>query len=202
MPDPIEFYFDFTSPYALPGLVALERVAEKHGRQIEMHPMLLGVSVRKAMGLPPPMDTPLKGDYMLMDVPRVYLYHGLDFKPAVERFMAPPLVPMRLFCWMLRQDRGRAQQAARAMLVANWSKGIDVSEIGNALPHVVSAGFDEPDARAAPGDPEIKDELRRRVQASIDRGVFGSPTFLVDGEMFWGSDRVHVIDRWLERGGW
>lgn len=202
MADPIEFHFDFISPYALPGLVAIEKVAARHGRTIEMHPMLLGIAVAKAMGLPPLVDTPLKGDYLLMDVPRVYQFHGVPFKPALERFMTSPLVPQRLFCWMLSQDRGKAQQAARAMLVANWCEGSDVSKLENALPHVLAAGFDRDGAHAAPDEPEVKDDLKRRAQASVDRGIFGSPTFVVDGEMFWGSDRTHIIDRWLETGGW
>lgn len=202
MSEPIEFYFDFISPYALPGLIAMERVAARHGRRIEMHPLLLGVSVTQAMGLPPLMETPLKGDYILMDVPRVYAFHGVPYRPAVERFVASPLIPQRLFCWMLGQDRGRAEQAARAMLVANWSEASDVSKLENALPHVVAAGFDERAARAAPDDAAVKQDLRDRVQAAIDRGIFGSPSFVVDGELFWGSDRTHVIDRWLETGGW
>lgn len=202
MADPIEFHFDFISPYALPGLVAMERVAARRGRRIEMHPILLGITVTQAMGLPPLMETPLKGDYILMDVPRVYAFHGVPFKPAVERFVTSPLVPQRLFCWMLGQDRARAEQAARAMLVAHWSEASDVSKLENALPHVAAAGFDEGAARAAPDDPAVKQDLKDRVRAAIDRGIFGSPTFIVDGEMFWGSDRTHIIDRWLETGGW
>jgi len=202
MSDLIEFHFDFISPYALPGLVAIERVAAKHGRRIEMHPMLLGFSVTEVMGLPMLIDTPLKSDYTLMDVPRVYNFIGVPYKAAVERFVTSTLVPQRLFCWMLGQNRARAQRAARELLVANWSEGRDVSKLENALPHVVAAGFDEKAARAAPDDPSVKQDLEDRVQASIDRGVFGSPTFIVDGEMFWGSDRTHVIDRWLEAGGW
>ena len=66
----------------------------------------------------------------------------------------------------------------------------------------MAAGFDEAAARAAPDDPDVKADLKRRVEASVGRQVFGSPTFIVDGEMFWGSDRTHIIDRWLETGGW
>ncbi|WP_417515528.1 2-hydroxychromene-2-carboxylate isomerase [Minwuia sp.] len=202
MADPIEFHFDFISPYALPGLVAMERVAEKHGRTIEMHPMMLGIAVVKAMGLPPLLDTPLKGDYLLMDVPRAYRFHGVPFRPAVPKFMTSPLIPARLFCWMLSIDRPRAQQAARAMLAAHWSEGSDVSKLENAVPHAVAAGFDEAEARAAPDDPAVKDMLKEAATRSVERGIFGSPTFFIDGEQFWGSDRTHIIDRWLETGGW
>lgn len=202
MAEPIACYFDFISPYALPGIVAMERVAAKHGRTLELHPMMLGISVGKVMGLPALVDTPLKGDYLMMDVPRAYQFHGVPYNPAVPRFMTSPLVPARLFCWMLSIDRSWAEKAAMAMLRANWSEGSDVSKPENALPHVVAAGFDLEKAKAALADQTVKDDLKQRTEASIALGVFGSPTFVVDGEMFWGSDRSHIIDRWLETGGW
>lgn len=202
MSDPIEFYFDFTSSYALPGLIQLEQVVARHGRSIEMHPIMLSVSVSEVMGLPPQIETPLKGDYVMMDVPRVYAYHGLRLHPPAEWADASPLVPQQLMCWMQQVDPVKAGDAIRAMLVANWTSGSDMSKFENTLPHVVAAGFDEKQARTSLDDPEIQHEQKHRVQAAIDKGVFGSPTMIVDGEMFWGSDRVPIVDRWLETGGW
>jgi len=47
-----------------------------------------------------------------------------------------------------------------------------------------------------------RDELRAAVAASLGRGVFGSPFFFIDGEPFWGSDRLEQVDDWLATGGW
>ena len=55
---------------------------------------------------------------------------------------------------------------------------------------------------AALQDPRIKDRLRAEVDAAIRRGVFGSPFFFVDGQPFWGHDRLDHVERWLETGGW
>jgi 2-hydroxychromene-2-carboxylate isomerase len=55
---------------------------------------------------------------------------------------------------------------------------------------------------AALNEPALKDRLRSEVDAAIARGVFGSPYFVVDGEPFWGSDRLDQVDRWLTTGGW
>ena len=55
---------------------------------------------------------------------------------------------------------------------------------------------------AALQDQAVKDRLRAENDAALDRGVFGSPTVFVGGEMFWGHDRLEMIDSWLETGGW
>ena len=51
-------------------------------------------------------------------------------------------------------------------------------------------------------DPAIKDRLKQATAAAIERGVFGSPFIFVDGEPFWGADRLDQVDAWLARGGW
>lgn len=201
MADPIEFHFDFISPYAWPGAVEIEKVAARHGREVAWHPMVLGISVGKAMGVKPLLETPLKGDYIRHDVPRVYRYLGLPFRPAVPEFVTSPLAPARIYCWMREQDEPRARDAARRMLEVHWTEAVDVSKAENAAAIASEHGFDRAEALAAPDDPAVKDLLRRAAEDSLARGVFGSPTFVVDGEIFWGADRAPMADRWLAEGG-
>ncbi len=63
-------------------------------------------------------------------------------------------------------------------------------------------GVDADSLRAALGDPAVKERLKREVAAAVERGVFGSPFIFVDGEPFWGNDRLADVERWLETGGW
>jgi len=63
-------------------------------------------------------------------------------------------------------------------------------------------GLKADEIRAALADQAIKDHLRTEVDKAIARGAFGSPYIIVDGEPFWGSDRLDQIDRWLQTGGW
>ena len=51
-------------------------------------------------------------------------------------------------------------------------------------------------------DPALKDRARREVEAAIAKGVFGSPYFVVDGEPFWGVDRIPMLEEWIRSGGW
>lgn len=201
MAQAIEFHFDFISPYAWPGAVEIEKVAARHGREVRWMPMLLGISVGKAMGVKPLLETPLKGDYIRHDVPRVYRYLGLNFRPAVPAFVTSPLAPARIYCWMRAQDPARAHAAAREMLEVHWTRAVDVSRAENAAAIAARHGFDEAAALAAPGDPDVKALLNEATADSLSKGVFGSPTFVVDGELFWGADRAPMVDRWLETGG-
>jgi len=63
-------------------------------------------------------------------------------------------------------------------------------------------GIDKAQLLAAVQDPAVKERLKRETTAALKKGVFGSPYFIVDGEPFWGSDRMWMIKRWLKSGGW
>lgn len=71
MPQPIEFYFDFISPYGYLAATRIETLAGRYGRTVEWRPFLLGVTVMEVMGLKPIMQTPLKSDYAAVDLPRM-----------------------------------------------------------------------------------------------------------------------------------
>ena len=64
------------------------------------------------------------------------------------------------------------------------------------------AGFNADELRAGLNEAAIKDKVKAEVEASVARGVFGSPYLVVDGEPFWGMDRFDMVDRWLAKGGW
>jgi 2-hydroxychromene-2-carboxylate isomerase len=63
-------------------------------------------------------------------------------------------------------------------------------------------GIDAAALAAALGDPAVKERAKTAVDAAISSGVFGSPYFIVDGEPFWGVDRMPMLEEWILRGGW
>ena len=79
---------------------------------------------------------------------------------------------------------------------------IDISNPDNAASVATRCGVDAAAARAAIDDLEIKDALKKSNEQAIAAGAFGSPFIVVDGEPFWGMDRLDQVDRWLETGGW
>lgn len=201
MAEPIEFYFDFISPYGYLGGAALEPVAERHGRTVDWRPMLLGVSVLKVMGLKAVPDTPLKSDYAARDWPRFARLLGLPACAAANPRMAP-LPAARAFTWLRERDPALAVRLAKAIYRAHWGEGRDMSSAAAVAETGATLGIDPVAMIAALADDAVKQRLRDHVDAALSKGVFGCPTFIVDGEMFWGADRIGQVDLWLATGGW
>jgi 2-hydroxychromene-2-carboxylate isomerase len=199
---PIHFYFDFISAYAYLASLRIDEIAARHGRDVEWHSMLLGVAVLKVMGLKPLLETPIKGDYVRIDVARYARRHGvaLNLPPGPE--LIDPLPPARFFQWLKARDAARAQALAKDLLAAYWGRGIDVSSPENIAAIAGRPDLDAAAVAAAIESQEARDLLRADVAAGLDQGVFGSPFVLVDGEPFWGVDKFELIDDWLRKGGW
>jgi 2-hydroxychromene-2-carboxylate isomerase len=197
---PLEFYFDFSSPYGYLASRRIEALAAKHGRGVDWRPILLGV-VFKHAGTAPLVDIPLKGPYSRRDMERSARFHGIVEFHMPSRFPIPTQAAARIVVWQKQIDAGRATRIAQALLRAYWVDDVDISSPDNAVAVAAKEGVDLATARAAIDDPEIKEVLKRDVDLAIERGVFGSPFVFVDGEPFWGLDRFDQIDRWLATGG-
>jgi 2-hydroxychromene-2-carboxylate isomerase len=201
MAQPVEFYFDFISPYAYLGSIGIERIAARHSREVDWRPMLLGISVFKVMGLKAVPDTPLKGAYAAHDWPRLARYLGIPHAPEARTQFAP-LPAARAFTWLKERDAPLAKQLAQAVFRAHWGEGRDMSTPERVAAEAAVLGIGRAAILAGIEDEATKMRLRAHVDASLARGVFGAPTFIVDGEMFWGADRLDQVDRWLATGGW
>ena len=202
---PIDFYFDFISGYGYFASLRIEAIATRHGRSVNWHSMLLGVSVMKVMGLKPLLETPLKGEYVLNDAARYIRQHRLTVTRKISDPMMDPRPAGRAFYWVRRHHPGREAAFARGVLDRYWRLGRDLSdpqEIAAVASANPSLGIDAKTLMDGQASDESRDDLRSAVAASIERGVFGSPFIFVDGEPFWGSDRLELVDAWLGQGGW
>jgi 2-hydroxychromene-2-carboxylate isomerase len=197
----IAFYFDFMSPYAYLGSVQVERVAARLNCPVSWRPMLLGISVVKVMGLKGVADTPLKREYVAHDVARFARYLDIPFNRATTRPMMP-LPAARAFVWLDETDPEMARDFARHVFHAQWADGQDMSTPAALASLARSKGIDREALLAGIASDKVKQSLKSRVDASIAAGIFGAPTFVVDDQMFWGVDRLPMVERWLETGGW
>jgi 2-hydroxychromene-2-carboxylate isomerase len=200
MPEPIEFYFEFASPYGYLASTQIDAIGARHGREVRWHPIMLGAAF-KLTGAQPLMHTPLKGDYMMRDLPRFARLLGVPFT-------APPVMPAnslhasRACIWLERDDPAGAKDLAKAIFHAHWGEGRDIGRPEDVAEIAAPLGIKGATLLEAVADPAIKERLKQATQAAIERGVFGSPFVFIDGEAFWGADRLPQIDAWLERGGW
>jgi 2-hydroxychromene-2-carboxylate isomerase len=199
---PIDFYFDFISPYGYFASLRIEELAARHGRGVSWHSMLLGVSVLKVMGLKPLLDTPLKGDYVRRDVARHARRLGLAMARRADDPVMDPRAAGRALHWVRSQRPELAAPLARAIYHAYWAQGRDLSTADSLAAIELPPGIDADWLRAGVSGDESGRLLRAAVQASLARGIFGSPTVVVDDEPFWGFDRLAEVEEWLARGGW
>lgn len=197
---PIEFYFDFSSPYGYMAAQKIDALAARHGRTVDWRPILLGVIFRATGGMPLP-DVPLKGPYSKRDFARSARFHGImDFHlPSV--FPIPSQAPSRIVLWAKEAGPAAGAAMAKALYRAYFVDDRDISSPDIAAEVAGAAGFDAVAARAAVDDPVMKDALRQSVESALKAGVFGSPFVVVDGEPFWGLDRFDQIERWVSTGG-
>ena len=204
MPAPIDFYFDFSSPYGYLAAEQIDALAARHGRSVTWRPILLGVVFQQTGGQPL-LDIPLKGGYARHDLARSARLLGLAFRlPPTFPFVS--VAACRAFYWLHDHDPAAAVTLAKALFREAFGKGGEI-ESGEAVLQVARAvgpGVQErvEEMAAALNDPAVKQRLRSEVSRAIDTGVFGSPLFVVDGEPFWGHDRLNQVEAWLQRGGW
>ncbi|HVE54121.1 MAG TPA: 2-hydroxychromene-2-carboxylate isomerase [Ramlibacter sp.] len=198
----LRIHFDFISPYGYFASLQVEELAARHGREVEWRPMLLGVAVMKVMGLKPLLETPLKGNYIRRDVLRQARRLAVPFSRDLNAPPGNPLPPARAFYWIRKHHPQLQAQAVHALFHAYWAEGRDLS-----TPEMVAAvleplGLPPTEVAAGAASEEAASLLRNAVGASIEAGIFGSPTIVVDDEPFWGSDRLADVDAWLRVGGW
>jgi 2-hydroxychromene-2-carboxylate isomerase len=195
--EPIDFYFEFASPYGYLASTQIDALAARHGRGVRWHPIMLGAAL-KATGSRPLVEIP----YMMRDLPRFARLLGVPFT-APPRMPGNSLHASRAAVWLEeREGQDAAKALAKAILQAHWGDGRDIGTPELVADIAAPLGVEPAALLAAVTDPAIKQKLKERTEASLDRGVFGSPFIFIDGEPFWGADRLDQVERRLENGGW
>jgi 2-hydroxychromene-2-carboxylate isomerase len=196
----IEFYFDFSSPYGYLGAQRIDAVGAEFGRTVTWRPILLGV-IFKATGQSPLVSQPMRGPYAARDMARSARKLGVKFA-LPEGFPFSSIYACRIFYWLERQSPETAKAYARAVYHAAFAEGKPPADPEAAVDVAVTLGHDRAAVLAGIQDAAIKERLRAEVQQAMDKGVFGSPFMIVDGEPFWGNDRLGEVREWLQTGGW
>ena len=197
---PIDFYFDFSSPYGYFASCKIDALAAKHGREAVWRPFLLGAAFKTTGGQPLP-SIPMKGPYHVRDMARTARYLGVEFRhPSV--FPIASVAPTRAFYWLNAKDPKRAKTLASELYRAYFVEDRDISKPEEVVSACGRLGLAAAETRAALADQAVKDMTRTEVDAAVAIGAFGSPYVVIDGEPFWGADRFEQIEKWLATGGW
>lgn len=189
----IDFYFDFASPASFLGYTQIEGIAERTGAALVWKPMLLG-GVFKATGNASPVLIPAKGRWMNDDIMRWAQRHGTSIIYP-EGFPLNTLALMRgAVGYQLREGQERFRLYVDLIYRAIWQRQIDLRDAENLAGLLRDNGFDPDAFLLMVAEPEIKQALIAATEAAVERGVFGAPTFFVDGVMHFGQDRMDWVE--------
>jgi 2-hydroxychromene-2-carboxylate isomerase len=194
-PRVVEFWFDPISPYAWLATHSLSRL-EEAGTRVRFVPVLFA-GLLKAHGNLGPAEVPAKRSYLFRDVMREAARRGIPFAgPPGHPFN--PLTALRM-CTALSDDAER-RTLALALIAGCWEHGEDISDAAVLARLADAAGFDGNGLLERAATPAVKQALAAATDAAIAEGIFGVPTFRLDGELFWGSDRIETL-LWRLDGG-
>ena len=184
----IEFFFDLVSPYSYLASEKIEELAKQNNRELIWKPFLLG-GLFKALDAPPaPGLLPYKKPYLFKDLDRLAKFHGIPFNTPSE-FPRLTVKPLRA---LLSMPKENLPEAVHQLYRAYWVEDRDISD-ASVLADLLGAETVE-----KTGDPEIKQSLIQATDEAVNRGLFGAPTFLVGQEMFFGHDRMDLLEAFLQ----
>ncbi|TWO70291.1 2-hydroxychromene-2-carboxylate isomerase [Caenimonas sedimenti] len=196
MAKPVDFYFDFGSPAAYLAWTQMPRIAAETGATVNYKPFLLG-GVFQSTGNKSPMEVPAKGKYMLDDLQRFATRYGVQFAHN-PHFPINTLMLMRGATGLQLRDPAKLLPYGDAVYKAIWVDGKNMGDPATVGGVLQAAGFNPQELLALTAEQEVKDKLKADTAEAVARGVFGAPTFFIDGRMYWGQDRLDFVKEALQ----
>ena len=190
----LEFYFDYGSPYSYLADTQVEAIAKRTGAALARKPMLLG-GVFKATGNASPMTVALKSNWSASDLPLWARFYKVPFNRN-PHFPVNTLNLMRGA--IAAQIDGLFDKYHPAMFKAMWVDGRNLNDLGEVAKVLGGAGLDAAKFGNRIQDTDVKERLKAVTEEAVARGVFGAPTSFVDGQMFFGNDRLPFVEMALK----
>src|SRR6185503_12477812 len=194
----LDFFYDFASTYSYIAAMRIAPLAERAGVTLRWRPFLLG-PIFKAQG----WDTspfnlyPAKGRYMVRDCERQCADRGLAFR-LPEAFPASSLLASRVA--LVALEEGWGEDVSRAVYRAEFAEGRNIGDPEVIADVVRALGHDAKAALARAQSDGIKAKLRAETEEAQRLGIFGAPSFVAAGELFWGNDRLEQALDFAKRG--
>jgi 2-hydroxychromene-2-carboxylate isomerase len=197
-PTTFSFYFDYSSPYAYLGATQVRALAARTRATIDYQPILLG-GLFRSIGTPnvPLFEMPEpKRNYLAQELPRFAERFGVPFR-FTSHFPVNTVKALRL---TLAADKAIRPTLIDSLYRAVWVEDRDISSLAELAVIAKACGADEALARIE--EPEVKAALHSSTNAARDCGVFGVPSLVIEGELYWGQDRLAQAESALmERRG-
>lgn len=195
----IDYYYFSISPFAYLGHKEILRVAEKHGAQLNFKPVDLFKIWEVSGAVPPPKRPPVRQRQRLIEIQRVAEYRGLTVNIRPEHFPTDPQLADKTVIALVNDGHNPAEYVGK-VLSAVWAENKNVADQDVITDLLQSSGFDAKDIISKAQLDEIDTIRQRNSQDAIDADAVGVPTYVLNGEAFWGQDRIEHLDAALSSG--
>jgi 2-hydroxychromene-2-carboxylate isomerase len=190
----IEFFFDIASTYSYLASTQIDALGERVGVPVRWRPFLLG-GVIKATGNRTPIEIPAKARYMLLDLQDWAELYGIPLR--FPSHFPPNSLPIQRA--LTAVGEADVRPLAKALFAAYWTENLNLSDSAVLAQVLDRAGYPSVELLARAQDPDVKERLRKTTDEAVTRGAFGAPTFFVGGRMFWGNDRLVLLERHVRK---
>jgi 2-hydroxychromene-2-carboxylate isomerase len=190
----VDFWFDFASTYSYPAAMRIEEAAGRYGSMVHWRPFLLGPIFKEQGWNDSPFNIyPAKGRYMWRDLERLCAALQIPFRKPTE-FPRRSLLAIRIAC--AGEEADWIAEFARRVYTANFAEDLDVAKPAVLLRCLDGLVEDPASMLAAARRQGSKARVRRATQRAMELGIFGAPSFIAGGELFWGNDRLEAALEW------
>ena len=193
----IDYYFTPQSPWTYLGHARFAAMAEAAGAIVRMLPADYSKVFAASGGLPLGKRAPQRQAYRLMELARFRDYSGLPMNIHPQFFPVAGDDAARLIIAVDLQDgAAAAMRLSAAVFAAVWESELDIASAETLSVLLAQCGLN-PSRLPESREPPTQQKYDANTQAALDAGVFGAPSYVLDGEIFWGQDRLEFLQRTL-----
>jgi 2-hydroxychromene-2-carboxylate isomerase len=195
----IDYYFSMVSPWAYIGHEPFMAIARKHGATVRFKPVSLGEVFAETGGLPLPKRAPPRQRYRFLELQRWRERRGLAFALQPKHWPFDGRLADKFVVAIVAAGLD-PDPFLRLGFAGVWEKEIDLGDEAVIARLAQDAGLDARPLLAAAKGPDAEAAYKRNFSDALAADVFGSPSYVVDGEVFWGQDRLDLLDAMLTSG--
>jgi 2-hydroxychromene-2-carboxylate isomerase len=199
MPRMVDYYFSMASPFAYLGHAPFMEIVARHGLKLRYRPVFLGQVFAETGGLPLPKRHPARQRYRLVDLQRWRDRRGVWFNIRPRYWPFDVNLADRFVIAIVTASLD-PDAFMRAAFAGVWEGELDLADATTLLKLAAEAGLDGAGLLEAARDPASEAIYEQNFHDAIAADVFGSPSYVLDGEVFWGQDRLDLLDDALSTG--
>lgn len=185
----IDFFFDISSPYSYLAHTQLKKYEKETGEKINYMPIFLG-GLHRLAGITAPGLNPFRGKYLIKDLKLFADKYKIKYQ--FNRYF--PIKSIQIMRGSLvASQSGFFQNYIDKFFIAAWVDSLNLNDENIFEKFLKNMDINYDDFVQKMSDSKIKDDLKSRTDIAFKKGIFGAPTFIVNGKMFWGQDRLEFV---------